>query len=127
MRKRVAIVVVALACAYALKRHYSTATAGELRFILAPTAFLVSLASGAEFAATPRGWVSDELRFVIAPSCAGVNFFLVSFVALVLAFARSWRALAAAGAASFAATLVANTLRITIAIPLHVHHLSFGW
>src|SRR5262249_15923671 len=100
-------------------------SAGDLRILLAPTAHLVSLATGQSFTATPEGWANHPLRFLIAPAYAGVNSLVVSFVALVLAFGRSWRALAACAAAPRPATPCAHPLRITIAIALHAHHVSF--
>ncbi len=124
----------AVGAAYALKRFYSTASAADLRFLLAPTAWLVEVAGGHRFDWTPGGYLSTELRFVIAPACAGVNFLIVAFAALVLGSVRparpAWQnvaiLLASAGAA-YATTLLANALRILIAIPLWTHRVSLGW
>jgi exosortase K len=124
----------AAAAAYALKRFYSTASAAELRFVLAPTTWLVEAVGGHRFDWTPQGYLSAELRFVIAPVCAGVNFLIVAFAALVLGFVRPRRPVlhnaaivAAAAAAAYATTIVANALRILIAIPLWTRHVSLGW
>lgn len=132
-----AVVILALAAgaAVALKLHYSAASADELRWILAPTAALVALVTGADFAFEPgAGYLSTELRYLIAPSCAGINFLVVAFSALVVGFVRPHRhpahnALVAAGsaAAALAAALVANTIRIALAIAMHVHAVSWGW
>jgi exosortase K len=135
---RVAALVIlglALAAALALKLHYSAASADDLRWILAPTAGLVELATGAGFVAEAgTGYLSTELRYLIAPSCAGVNFLIVAFCALSFGFVRPHRRAAenaliaaASAAAAFAAALVANTLRIALAIWLHVHAVSWGW
>ncbi len=124
----------AVGAAYALKRFYSTASAADLRFVLAPTAWLVEVAGGHRFDWTAGGYLSTELRFLIASTCAGVNFLIVAFAALVLGFVRparpAWQnvgILLASAAAAYATTVVANALRILIAIPLWTHRLSFGW
>jgi len=78
---RIAQCVVALAGALALKLHYSTASADQLRWILAPTAALVELVSGASFEFESRaGYISRERGFLIANSCAGVNFLIAAFL-----------------------------------------------
>ncbi len=125
---------VAVGAAYGLKRFYSGASAADLRFVLAPTAWLVELAGGTHFQWTPAGYLSTEARFLVAPACAGVNFLIVSFAALVLGFVRparpAWQnpaILVASAAAACAATLAANALRILIAIPLWTHGVSAGW
>ena len=137
-RQRIAaagILALALAAAAMLKLHYSAASADELGWILAPTAALVELVTGADFAAEPgTGYLSTELRYLIAPSCAGINFLVVAFTALVIGFVRPHRrpahnalVAAASAAAALAGTLVANTIRIALAIALHVHGVSWGW
>jgi exosortase K len=130
----VAVFGVALAAAWALKAFYSTASAADLRFVLAPTAWLVGAAGGHEFAWTAGGYRSAELRFVIAPVCAGVNFLIVAFAALVLGFVRPARPgwhnagiLVAAAAAAYVTTILANALRILLAIPLWTHRIAIGW
>ena len=74
-----------LLCALGLKHFYSTASADELRWILAPTTVLVELLTGGSFAfESHAGYMSSDQRFLIAASCAGVNFLLTSFVLLSL-------------------------------------------
>ncbi len=138
MRARTAAAVLAFAAAagaaYALKRFYSSASAADLRLVLAPTAWLVEVAGGHRFEWTPQGYLSTELRFLIAPVCAGLNFLIVAFAALVLGFVRPRRPalhnlgiLGAAAVAAYVTTLLANAVRILLAIPLWTHHVSFGW
>ncbi len=80
---RIAQCVVALACAFALKLYYSTATADDLRWILAPTTALVEFLSGASFEFESRaGYISRERGFLIANSCSGVNFLITAFLML---------------------------------------------
>lgn len=126
-----AALLVAAAAAYALKRFYSTATAADLRLVLAPTAWLVEVAGGHRFDWTSAGYLCGEARFLIAPACAGVNFLIVAFVALVAGFVRPSRppwqnavVLVASAAAACAATLVANAVRILVAIPLWTRGVS---
>jgi exosortase K len=127
------VLLAALGAAFALKRFYSTASAADLRFVLAPTTWLVELAGGHSFDWTSGGYLSTELRFLVAPACAGVNFLVVAFVALVLGFVRparrAWQnvgILLASAAAAYVTTVLANALRILVAIPLWTHRVSFG-
>lgn len=138
MRARTAAALVALllaaGAAYAAKDFYSGATAADLRFVLAPTAWLVEVVGGHGFDWTADGYLAAEARFLIAPACAGVNFLVVAFAALVLGLVRPWRpawqnaaVLPASAAAAYAATVVANAIRILAAIPLWTHRVSYGW
>ena len=80
---------IVLLCALALKQYYSTATADELRWILAPTTLLVELLSGRSFTfESYTGYMSNDHTFVIAVPCAGVNFLITTFV--MLALRRLW-------------------------------------
>ena len=117
------LAVVAL-CALALKLHYSTASVNELRWILAPTAWLVELLSGKSFEfESYTGYMSSDHTFVIAAPCAGVNFLITAF--LMLALTRLWRNrfeeipwhfIPSAAAMALVATLIANTWRIWLAL-----------
>lgn len=109
-----------LAAAGALKLHYSTATADGLRWILEPTAWLVSRATGSPFPFEAGvGHVSTELGLILAPECAGVNFLIIAALSLVFGFAHTRSsgagkaALALASlAVAYLATPLVNTLRI---------------
>ena len=133
-RWRLAGLAVVLAVVIVGKQYYRTSTADDLRWILAPTAQLVSWTTGGDFLyeAGP-GWVDPQIRFIIAPPCAGVNFAIAAFLALALGGVMgmvSLRTTAArlAGAAvlAYLATLVINTLRITIAVAMHRGSLDIG-
>lgn len=121
--------LVLVLCALALKFYYSTATPDELRWILAPTTALVELLSGRSFAfESHAGYMSSDHRFVIAVSCAGVNFLLTAFLMLGLRFlwrerfqAVSWRLLPVAAAVAYVTTVIANTVRICIALEIQQH------
>ena len=115
-----------LLIALGLKVYYSTASANELRWILAPTAWLVSLATGMEFRFEPYGgYLSLDRTFLIAPACSGVNFLIISFLVLTLGklwrtspHAFRWHFLPAAMSIAYLSTLAANTARISAAILL---------
>jgi exosortase K len=124
---RVAAIVVALAVVVVGKQFYRDASPADLRWILAPTAQLVSWVSGHDFAyEAGQGWINIDIMFVIAPACAGVNFALAALLALVLgslANMTDWRStlsrLARAAVLAYTATLVVNTVRIAIAVHMH--------
>jgi exosortase K len=132
---RIAQCVVALAGAFALKLHYSTASADQLRWILAPTTALVELVSGASFEFESRaGYISRERGFLIADSCAGVNFLIAAFLMLSMkkllvgrSKGLSWGFLPTAAVIAYLATLVANATRITIALLLRQSSSDISW
>ncbi len=122
---RVAQVFVVLLGALGLKQYYSTASANQLRWILAPTTMLVSFVSGESFQFEPySGYLTTDHTFVIATACAGVNFLITAFVMLSLRrlwcdeASNSWRFIPTAALLAYFATLVANAVRITIALQL---------
>lgn len=123
-RDRIALWIVVLLCAYALKLHYSSASANQLRWILAPTAALVEMVSGTSFEfESHAGYISSDRSFLIAPSCAGVNFLLAAFLMLSarkLLRGRSQESdcafIPAAAVIAYLVTLVANTVRIVVAL-----------
>ena len=120
--------IVILAAAYALKSFYSTATVNDLRWILAPTTFLVELISGERFTfESHAGYMSSDHTFLIAASCSGVNFLMISFLVLTLGKlwrerTMSWAFLSIAGLAAYSTTLIANTVRIVIALQMHANN-----
>jgi exosortase K len=117
---------VVVLCVLALKFYYSMATADELRWILAPTTRLVELLSGRSFQfESHAGYMSSDHAFVIAVPCAGVNFLITAFLMLALRrlwrdrFQRvSWRFLPIAAGTAYVATLIANTVRICVALEI---------
>lgn len=117
--------------AFALKHFYSTASVNELRWILAPTTLLVELVSGRTFTFEMHaGYMSSDHSFLIASSCAGVNFLIAAF--LMLSIAKlwrgklSWKLIPAALVISYATTIVANTVRISTALHLQDSRLDFA-
>ena len=127
--------VVVLLCALVLKSYYSTATADELRWILAPTTAMVEMLSGRSFAfESYTGYMSSDHTFVIAVPCAGVNFLLTAFLMIGLRRlwrdrfqAVSWRFLPIAALIAYVAALIANTTRICVALEMQRRAVEFSW
>ena len=122
VRANTATFAIAAVAIFVLKAFYARATAGELGFVLAPTAVLVELVSGVAFQPEAGvGYLSRDPAYLIAPACAGLNYTIAAFATLVLGFAprlESPRA-RAAGLVAFAAvalavTPVVNALRIAL-------------
>jgi exosortase K len=125
-RNHIAQWLVVLLCVFALKLYYSKASANQLQWILAPTTMLVELVSGTAFEfESHAGYLSSDRSFLIAPSCAGVNFLLMAFFMLsARKLLRSrpqdkvWSFLPLAALLAYLVTLVANTARIAMALQL---------
>jgi exosortase K len=123
---RIAQWAVVLLCAITLKLYYSQASANQLQWILAPTAAFVELVSGMSFEfESYAGYISRDRSFLIAPSCAGVNFLITAFLMLsVRKLLRErlqnnvWGFIPAAALIAYFVTLAANTVRIVIALQL---------
>jgi exosortase K len=123
-KRNILFYLAAILMALALKQHYSLAGAEALKWILGPTAGLVSMLSGEAFSFVPgAGYVCDACRVIIAPGCAGVNFMLMAFGMAAFTglyhmrrgFHRfSW--LAGSLAAAYALTLGVNAFRILLSM-----------
>ena len=113
-----------IAAAALLKLFYSTANVNELRWVLAPTSFCVELVTGETFRfESYAGYMSSDHRFLIAASCAGVNFLITAFLMLGLrallsdrSRALSWRFIPLDAALAYIVTIIVNTLRICVAL-----------
>ena len=127
--------VVVLVCAAGMKLYYSSASADQLRWILTPTAVCVELVSRRSFEfESHAGYMSEDRRFLIAGSCAGVNFLIAAF--LMLSGRRlfsgrskkiSWKHIPAAAVIAYLVTIVANTTRIAIALQMQPMSAEIGW
>jgi exosortase K len=123
---QVIALVAAAAIVVAGKEYYRAASPADLRWILAPTAHAVTALGFGHFAFDAQlGYVDPGLNFAIAPACAGLHFALAAFLALVIGGlagtvdARSTaKRLAFALAAAYVATVVVNTVRISIAVAM---------
>ncbi len=129
---RAAQLAVVLLGALALKQHYATASVDQLRWILAPTTRIVEFVIGSKFEfESHAGYMSGDHTFLIAASCAGVNFLITAFLMLSLRKLWSernvsWRFIPTAAFVAYLATLVANTVRISTAIRLQRTPLEFA-
>lgn len=126
--------VVVLLCAIAIKWYYATASVNQLRWMLAPTTLLVEFMTGRDFEfESYTGYMSSDRTFVIAASCAGVNFLITSFLMLSLrriwkdrAAKIGWRFFAVVALAAYLATIIANTVRISSALLLRRMPVEIG-
>jgi exosortase K len=117
----------ALLAAYGLKLHYSRASAGDLSWILAPTARAVGGLRGETLTLDPAaGWTAPDVSYVIAPACAGVNFMILALTVAVLGFAHRMRSPGrragwwlASLAGAWTLTVAVNTLRILASVELY--------
>ncbi|HEY6805549.1 MAG TPA: exosortase K [Pyrinomonadaceae bacterium] len=124
-----------LLCALALKYFYSTTGPDDLRWILGPVTWLTSLLSGRSFSFEGHsGYMSSDHTFLIAASCAGVNFLITSFLLLAVKqlwtnrkTKLSWWFIPRAAFFAYLTTLVANTVRICIALELQRHPVQSDW
>lgn len=118
-----------------------------LTWILTPTARWVSVLSGISFEYLPhQGYVNHFYQFLIAPSCAGSRFMLLTFLMLVFSFPISdlmgenendinmkkeylWFGFSMVF--SYVSTIFVNGIRITVSIflpaVLERRHLMDGW
>jgi exosortase K len=116
---------VAVAAFLAAKLLYARATTADVQFLLAPTNAVVALLlnSASEFVAG-RGYVHAGLHIVIDKSCAGGNFWLLSWLLLAGTYLwqrgrrPAWALLGLVGV-SFGLTLLVNASRIVGAVWLN--------
>lgn len=126
--------IVILLCGVGLKFFYSTVSVNQLRWILAPTTTLVELISGQQFQfESYAGYINSDHSFLIAASCAGVNFLITAFLMLALGHlwrnrsqSPSWMFIPGAALIAYLVTLLANTVRITTALQLRSMRVESG-
>jgi exosortase K len=119
---------------WGMKRHYSDARADDVRWMLRPTAELVSSVTGTPFVFSPgEGYVSHERLFLIEKSCAGINFMAAAFLVLVFTIVRRVTSavsmavvLIGSLSAAYVAAVLVNTARIAIALWLGAHPMSLS-
>ncbi len=120
--------LIGFAVVLGLKFFYSRAGNDELAWILAPTAWWVRVLSGIPFENEPGiGYVNHSFRFIIAPSCSGIQFMLITIATLIFSFVHrmktlkkgfGWIAFSIGFSCLF--TIFVNGIRITIAIYLPI-------
>lgn len=111
-----------------MKYLYSQATVNHFTWILAPTVWWVQTLSGIPFHFVPyEGYINHTHQFVIALSCSGVQFMLITTATLLFPFVRQmdtkckkffWTALTFP--CSYILTILVNTIRILLSIYLPV-------
>jgi len=98
------------------KWWHRSADAEALRFLLAPTDWLVSFATGSAGQwRTGEGYLHANRDFIIDASCAGFNFLLIAFLLLSYLLLRrfdAWWTVPVALLAAWPLTVFANTSRI---------------
>lgn len=115
-----------------IKYFFKNAGSDELRWLLAPTTRLVTLLCGIPFAYVPNaGYVNHSLRFLIAPSCCGIQFMLITMVMLIFSFIHRmgnergalnkqkklcW--MLASIVSAYLLTVLVNAMRIVLAIDI---------
>jgi exosortase K len=126
--------LVVLAVVVLLKHHYSVATTADLDWMFRPLSKLLEWFSGHSFHRNSNyEWVSESADVRLVKACAGINFMLMSFMAhtWILRPNRrvdgelwSWVAgrtalICAALVAALATCLLANSLRIIVAMTVN--------
>ena len=118
-----------------MKRYYSDAQVDDLRWILNPTAHLVTAVMGVTFEWTAgEGYLSRERFFLIAKVCAGINFMIAAFGMVTWMLRRrvaSWLSgagvLATSLLAAYSAAVVVNAARIAAALWLAARPEPIRW
>jgi exosortase K len=128
--------LVVLAVVVALKHHYSIATAADLEWMFRPLSRLLEGFSGHAFHRDSNGeWVSVGADVRLVKACAGINFMIMSFMAYAWVIRPDRRTdsdllpwiagrillLCAAFIAAWATCLLANSLRIIVAMTVDSH------
>lgn len=132
-----AATVIALVMCYFCR----TSDSDALTWILTPTAWWVSILGDIPFEYLPhQGYVNHLWQFVIAPSCAGCRFMLITFLMLVFSFSKSesargpekqWAWFGLSLVFAYVSTILVNGIRIVVSIYLPVvlerAQLMIGW
>ncbi len=72
---------------FGMKYFYSRANVNDLTWILAPTVWWVQALSGVPFHFVPyEGYVNHTYQFVIAASCSGMQFLIITIATLLFPF-----------------------------------------
>ena len=128
--------LVVLTVVVLLKHHYSIATAADLEWMFRPLSILLEWFSGHAFHRNSNyEWASESADVRLVKACAGINFMLMSFMAYAWIFRPergaegdpwSWvtgriLVLCAAIVAAWTTCLLANSLRIIVAMAVNFH------
>lgn len=121
---RLIMIVISIVMVSGMKYHYSYGNSEALKWILAPTSYLVEMTGNMNFIHVENtGYVDVRNMITIAPSCSGVNFMIIVFLlSIYTGLKRFDRPMALfmwlifSMAASFTYTLIINTLRINLSV-----------
>lgn len=116
-----------------------TSDSDTLKWILTPTTRWVSTLSGISFTYIPHmGYINHFYQFLIAPSCSGSRFMLLTFIMLIFSFLYQidstlkgflWFTFSAVF--SYVSTIFVNSIRIiaSIYLPIRLEDLQLmhGW
>jgi exosortase K len=134
VKTRLCVVAMVALVVWGMKRYYADSRPDDLWWILSPTAKLVEATTGTTFTMSPgEGYVSRERLFLIEKSCAGINFMIAAFGMLVFALSRRVGSAVSAAAVlglgvagSYAAAVLVNAARITIAMWMAAHPIALS-
>lgn len=128
--------LIAFLVAFGMKYFYSKSDSSDLTWILTPTVWWVRILSGIPFVYDPfEGYVSHTYHFVIAPSCSGVQFMIISLATLIFSYVhhmdtrrKKFLFTVLSLAASYLVTIAVNTIRIVLSIylPLYLEQKSLS-
>lgn len=111
-----------------MKYFYSRTNVNHLTWLLAPTAWWVQALSGIPFHFVPyEGYVNHTYQFVIARSCCGMQFMIITIATLLFPFIpqmdttqKKIRWMISILPASYILTILVNIIRILLSIYLPV-------
>lgn len=126
IKKNIPYYLTAFVIVFGIKLYYSRADSDTLAWILAPTAGWVGILTGISFENAPGvGYINHSLRFIIAPSCSGVQFMIIAMSTLIFSFIHRMRMrksafgwIAFSIGSSYLYTVFVNGFRIVISIYL---------
>ena len=121
------VYVTSLTAACLLKVGFHDWPVEALKWLLWPTAKLTAIISGESFvwikSTGYSSWFQEQTRYLIDKSCAGLNFFVLALLLMVFTRVRgplgklqTYGRFGICVGAAYLATLVANSLRISLAI-----------
>ena len=88
-RQNIFIYLMGFSLILGMKYLYSRADCESLLWILGPTARWVEILSGISFVYAPgMGYANHEMRFLIAPTCSGVQFMIITAAMLIFSFSH---------------------------------------
>lgn len=118
--------LIGLALVLGLKCFYSKAGSDDLRWILTPTAWWVRMLGDTPFEYQAGvGYVNHHHRFIIAASCSGLQFMIITMAALIFSFTHRMKTkfnkyawVIFSVLTSYLFTVFVNSLRIIVSINL---------